>query len=451
MLRRTGSILFATGLMAPALVLAGHSAAGAVDQDLVLSATSGAPGTVVSASSASCGSDPDGEIERYLRIQLISGTAPNERLAGIGTGLFGDPAVITVPDWVDDAEPAIIEAECLSYSWYDDDVTAEAYDPVPFDIDPGVGPATQTRTVSRTRLRAGQALSVSAVGCTGGEYGGVAVFPGDDLSGRTFDQPVTEGNAEIQDGAFEAEAYFNNAGTSWSASSTDDGPSIIEELTEIPNGMAPGPYALVPFCGGDGGISLVYEPISVDVTGTAPTDDLDLTSPKGSRAVSFAGRSCTATVSAGLFPIELDSTYGGSSGGGSGGRTRLGDAPGARLRSPFTRSAQPWRDPASRRSASMSMARLLDDDDLSFRDVTPDADGVWTTDDAVSFDHGLVYGFAMCGDALGDGFVYDPQIVEVQAAIEPPATTTTTVTTTTTLPVTPPPAIAVPGIPNYAG
>ncbi|MEO6989808.1 MAG: hypothetical protein ABI239_14310, partial [Aquihabitans sp.] len=225
MLRRTRSVLFAAGLLAPALVLGGHSAAAAaVDQDLVLSVTNGPPGTEVTASSASCVSDFDGDVDRYLRVLLISGTAPNELLAGIGIsfGFDDSPATLTVPDWVDDSAPAVIEAECVTYSWYDDVETTEPYDPVSFDIEPGTGPVTQTRTISRTELLAGQALSVSATGCTDGEYGGVAVFQGRDLSGRTFDQSVTEGGAEIVGGTFEAEAVLSNAGTTWSAS-TENG------------------------------------------------------------------------------------------------------------------------------------------------------------------------------------------------------------------------------------
>ncbi|MEO6988171.1 MAG: hypothetical protein ABI239_05925 [Aquihabitans sp.] len=99
------------------------------------------------------------------------------------------------------------------------------------------------------------------------------------------------------------------------------------------------------------------------------------------------------------------------------------------------------------------MALMLDDDGFTFLDATPDADGFWATDDSISFDHGVVYGFATCGDPLADGFVYDPQLVEVKAAIEPPPTTTTTTTTpnTPTSPVAPPPAVAVAAVPKYAG
>ena len=48
--------------------------------------------------------------------------------------------------------------------------------------------------------------------------------------------------------------------------------------------------------------------------------------------------------------------------------------------------------------------------------VTPDGDGSWALADTVGFDVGVVRGYALCGDPLGDGFFYDPQIVAVQAA-----------------------------------
>ena len=49
----------------------GGARIGALDQDLVASATSGPPGTVVTLSSASC--TPSGDQEAYLDAQLFSG------------------------------------------------------------------------------------------------------------------------------------------------------------------------------------------------------------------------------------------------------------------------------------------------------------------------------------------------------------------------------------------
>lgn len=440
MLRRTRSILLTAGLVAPVLVLAGHSAAGAVDQDLVISATNGAPGTTITASSASCTSDYDDDFERYLQVQLIAGTAPDEVLVGIATGIGDRPATIVIPDWVDPDAPAVIEASCRSFSWSGDDVEEriDPYDPVAFDIEPGVGPSVQTRSISRTEVMARQGLSVSANGCTVGGYGGVVAFPGSDLSGRTFDQPVAEGDALVEGGSFEADMILSNASTDWYSSILEDGASFADGLIEIPNDLAPGPYALVTYCG-DGETTLLYEPALIQITGVAPTGDLDLTSPADSRAVTLAGGSCTATVNAEFTTFDL--------------RDWFDDVvyvePDQRAR--FDRSdagAVPaFAAPTARRSA---LDRVLDENDVTSRDVTPDADGTWTIDDSVSFDHGLVEAAAVCGDPLGDGFVYDPQLVEVRAAVEAP-TTTTPITPTPTVPGSPPAATAVPGVPNYAG
>ena len=458
MLRRTRSVLLTAGLLAPALVLGGQSAAGAVDQDLVLSVTSGPAGTEVTASSASCLADPDGDVERYLEVLLISGTSPNDLLVGIGNGYDGDPATFTVPDWVDDTAPAIVEAKCVTYSWYDDAEVAEPYDSVSFDIEPSGGPVTQTRTLSRTELLAGQSLLVSAAGCTGGAYGGVAVFPGDDLSGRTFENVVARGDTKVEGGAFEAEVLFSNGGLMWGAGGMSGGPVVVDELIEIPTDIPAGPYALVAFCGGGEDASLIYEPTVIEITGSAPVGDLDLTSPVDSREFSLAGGSCTDTITAGLSATDLDTLFedfDDESDSERDEQSRFRNEPGiGRPSSIPGATARRSPDTANRRSRSISAARLLDDDSFSLQDVTPDSDGFWAIDDAVSFDHGIVDGFATCGDPLADGFVYDPQIVEIEVAVEPPPTTTTTTTTTTppsTPPVAPPPAVAVAAVPTYAG
>ena len=138
MVRRTRSLLLVAGLLAPVVVLSGPTPAQAVDQDLVVSAASGAPGDAIEVSSASCVGDDD--VPRLLEVRLISGTAPDEVLVAIGSRFDGTAASrLTIPDWVDAAAPAVIEATCIELDFDLDGgggATEFAFDPVAFDVNP---------------------------------------------------------------------------------------------------------------------------------------------------------------------------------------------------------------------------------------------------------------------------------------------------------------------------
>ena len=102
MRRRTRLLLLlaaAVGLLAPAAIDAGP--AGAVDQDLVLTANAGVPGVQVTASSASCGVSTSGDQLTYLSIALISGTGADAALAGVAIGTDEQDATFVIPDWAD--------------------------------------------------------------------------------------------------------------------------------------------------------------------------------------------------------------------------------------------------------------------------------------------------------------------------------------------------------------
>jgi len=94
MIRRRNAILLAAGLLAP-LALVGRPA-GAIDQDLVVSATTGPPGTEVTVSSASCVAPPDGDVS--LDVSFFTGTAPNQQIAAFASGYEGS-ATITILKW----------------------------------------------------------------------------------------------------------------------------------------------------------------------------------------------------------------------------------------------------------------------------------------------------------------------------------------------------------------
>lgn len=421
-------------------VAASTSPAGAIDQDLVVSAASGAPGDIIEVSSASCGpfDQPDADGEQFLRAILISGTGADEVLAGAGSG----PGVanIVVPDWIDPDDPAVIEASCVTveYGWDEDTVTQAPYDPVAFDVLAGSGSPTQTRTFSRTELLTGQSFAVDGTGCstTGDVFAGVDLLAGSDLTGRSLERLVATGGGDLAtngDFGVQVDLIDWSWGVGWSTSE-DGRPSDVhvqEGRTDIPAGT----YTALTFCGTydeneDMGTYVILAPQLVEITGTAPIDDLDFVPTEGTADATLEGGSCTAGDATGDVladdlskdPFDLS-------------RSRIGDD----VPSPLG-----LRLPGEEGTAG---ARALADEDWVTFTATPNADGDWDHAESAAFEVGVLAGIATCGDPLADGFAYDVRL----AVIDVPETTTTTVTTTTTTAVPSTPATAVPGSPTYAG
>lgn len=144
MLLRTRPLFLVAGLAA-GIVVAVSPSASAVDQDLVVSTTTGPPGTEIEVSSASClGSDP-GAIQ-FLTARLVVGAVPDERFAGFArSSEDGGPAVLVVPDWIDPDAPAVIEATCSTETEVGGSLEFHAtdYDPVAFDPTSGAGAPQQ--------------------------------------------------------------------------------------------------------------------------------------------------------------------------------------------------------------------------------------------------------------------------------------------------------------------
>lgn len=455
MSRRTRLAIVAAviGLVLPAAVTS--SPAGALGQDLVVSAASGPPGTIITMSSAGCTSSDS--LDADLEVELISGTAPDAVLAGVGSGSEGS-ATIEVPDWVDPAQPAVLEASC---SAFDDDNGTESdltYDPVAFDIEPGVGPATQVRTFSRTSLLAGQAFTVTGAGCTTAAPNGFAltlVVPGSDLSGRTIadgdEDTSAEGFGKVDaSGAFTSLVAVTNASAFLDVSTSDDDQPEIS-TGEDPLTMPPGTYTVFSYCLASNDSILMLEPGTIEVTGAAPTDAIDLTIAANTRNLTLAGTECTqGDVSATLTPETLDdfTDFPGSP-PVEGVHTALAKlrpahrgAPAAHPSTPGIERHTALDQPTGHHS---KIVGPLDGADVT---ATPDADGAWSIPDTAPFDKGIVWGYGACGDPLADGYYYDPQIAQVDVA--PPVTTTTTSTTTTTAPPSGA-ATPIPGTPSYAG
>ncbi|HEX2578170.1 MAG TPA: hypothetical protein VHK88_17620 [Aquihabitans sp.] len=430
-----------------------------------VSATSGAPGTVVEVSSPDCVSDEEQGQFRILQARLISGVAPNEVLAGAGGGGEGTTTVV-VPDWVDPDAPASIEAACLAIDFDPDEELSEfpepvitPLDPVAFDILPGPGAPTQVRSYSRTSLLVGQGFTVSGQGCDlpGATYAGVDLSPGDDPSGRTF-APVAGGAEELTGTDYEVGAVLADSGVDFSWSIDGGDPPVLSglEVDERPSTIEPGTYTAVSYCADEEGDNLLYEPQRIEVTGTAPVGEVDLTVAPGSDLVTLAGSSCTAgPVSVfleavpGDLLLEEDELFDAESGAAST-RGRTGDRRAERS-GPFALPVPSPDAPAA--GGSRPSTRALADEEFLEAEVDPAADGTWSISDAAGFEEGFVFGSAVCGDPFGDGFVYDEQGVALAAEATPP---TVPPTTPTTPPATPPPAapgpaVAIPGTPAYTG
>ncbi len=312
-MHRSAAVLAALALLGLGAVAPGIAPAGAAPPADV-SATSGAPGTVVTVTEPTCTTDEASEDYRVLQVLLISGTTPGELLAGIGSG--DGSASVVVPDWVDPDSPAVLEARCERYDPETFEPIVTSFDPVAFDVLPGPGSPTQTRTYSRTSLLAGQGLTVSHTGCTlpGATYGGLVAFEGTDLSGRAFERVVAVGEGGGLSGPdFTTGAAFTGDGflgfsVGWDGEEPPDYELGVEEVHEP---VPPGTYAAVSYCAADDGTVLIYEPQLVEVTGTAPVDQLDLTVAHGTRQVTLAGSECTAgPVTVTLEAMDVEEMFG---------------------------------------------------------------------------------------------------------------------------------------------
>ena len=244
-----------------------------------------------------------------------------------------------------------------------------------------------------------------------------------------------------------SEVFAANDSAGVSVASSDDGPAVIEEVEETPTDLAEGTYTVIPTCLADDDTVLLYEPQVVEVQGTSPTGDVDLTVPAGSREATMAGGTCDQDE----VPVQLQFESAASLVGGFdqvqataevalAAPEQAGAAAAAR-RAPRSAGA---RARVVERSARLAAKASGGAGGMELTAV-PDADGAWSAEGAATFDEGVVFGIASCGDPFADGFAYDVQVAKVH--VEAPTTTTQPTTTTTA----PPPANAVSGTPSYAG
>ncbi|MCU1369933.1 MAG: hypothetical protein JWO77_1127 [Ilumatobacteraceae bacterium] len=428
-----------------------QTAVSAVEQDLVVSATSGAAGTEVTVTSASCDTAAEGNVFRYLNVRLLAGTAPDQVLAGSALGIENEEAIIIVPDWLDPTEPAVIEAQCIEFELSDEDEapplqTLFTFDPVAFDVEASPGAPVQERTYSRTSLLAGQAFSVEASGCFLSDASSSAyvdVVAGSDLTFPLDAESLYfSGEGELDGGSFSVITALSNGGVDFFVSGAE-GEADSVEIEEFPTDVPAGTYSSVAYCTRGDGATLMFEPELIEVTGDAPFADVDLTVPAESRTATVAGGSCTAgDVDALLWGADLDDfdeefLHAGPSG------------PGPALL-PAAARGRTGPSASSLLLGSRTGGRSLSDDPVELI-VTPAADGSWSSSHDAGFDHGLVGSYAMCGDPLADGFLYDDQAADVSVTEVPPTVPPTAPPTVPPTVPTPAPANAVAGSPTYAG
>ena len=421
MARRTRPLLLVVGLLAPVAVLGGPTPADAADPTVTASATSGGAGDAISIAATGC-SSTDG-VDRIARTKLVVGTAPDERFAGFAESYDGDSSNLIIPAWVDPAADAVLITSCIAYDYESEDGAGAVefdYDDIPFDVLPAVADPTDA-TFSRTTAKIGQIITIDLTGCDvdtsfedeDGAFPSLLVFEGDDLSGRSFLDPL-------------------NLGSGFSVD--DDGGVItVQAILQLdPDSIAPGTYVVVAGCSDPGG-NLTYEPQVVTVEANPAVEDLTLTVTPKTNDVSFGGGSCTedeVQYDAVAFPDDLfgfDRTA-----------RRAGPAWGAAGR------ATP--DGASWTRSARADEELPGEIPSIFGVAVPAADGTWGVDWQPDVTAADVFAIAMCGDAEGDGFVYRG----VDGRIDVPVPPTTT-TTTTAPPAPLPPANALPGTPTYAG
>ena len=439
MIRRRTAILLALGLTAPLAFTA--SAAGALDQDLVASTTAGPPGTSITVSSASCVATGDGEAG--LDASLYVGTAPDQQVAASAFGEAGS-VTLTIPDWVDPDQPAVIKASCYVY----DDTTGTddsmEYDAIDFDIEPGGGTPVQVRSYSRTELLAGQGIGITgSCGPTLPNAFVQAFIANGDPMGEGASVLAGFDFAEAEaDGSFDTSVIASNASVYLSASFEND--QLVDfSAEEEPLDVPPGDYTVYIACLEESGNSAQYlEPGTITITGAAPTDGIDLTQDANTRGITLAGSCAEGEVTGGFQTMSAaEFAFDTAPDEGAAARGLLARVP-RRGNGVLAGHALPAN---AVRGAGGSLRALADEGFSEFA-ADPGTDGNWAAGDTVGFDDGVAIGIAYCGDPLADGYFYDPQGVVV--AVEAPPVTVPTVPTT----VAPaPPANAVPGTPTYAG
>ncbi len=388
--KRIRAVAAVLAMAAPVLATSGPTEAAA--PAITLSSSSVQVGGTLTASADGCLSDEaaNGPTYSYRRadLVLITITPAGERLASGG----GDAdSTLTVPGWVNPADPAIVTGRCVQTSYDTQTGTrtqsvAFTYADVPVDITPGTDARTPALALDRSTAAGGQVISTTGTGCGGADYASVVLLRGGDLSGRTPIEYVTA--SDDGDGAQDGPVPATVSGQLALNGQSSDYDGGGYGTTGGP--LAEGDYLALFVCesySDTSSNSVLSEPQLVHVVGTTPSGSL-MARVTDAGQVEVSGEGCT------------------------GGQTVAVHVDGYRYGSPFL-SQLNARVAALKVGNRVNALASADDSQYSTfaydETITPAADGTWTYSFDAPTDSFELSATADCGVATADGFRYSPR------------------------------------------
>lgn len=318
-----------------------------------------------------------GYVTQRPQLLVLTGAGADARMAAYGELAGGVRVRFALPGWVDPDQPAAIVGSCnrATYDFESGEETSEVrftYPAAAIDIVPGTPAAAgPLLALDRTTAAGGQVLRGTISGCEGGEYGGLSLLSGTDLTLQGSFAFVAGDSAEVVGGTAVVDLALNGF----------DG-------IEVGGGPLPeGDYVLVATCDAydeatDASTTRFAAPAWVTVVGANPSGSI-VVERVAERAFTVSGEGCTGGRT---VEVVLD-------GGGfiEEGRTRAAGLAIAR------------RDLAG---ASRSSAAPAPGPDALDATVAPEPDGSWSTTIEIPEDSFGGFVTADCGDPLADGFRY---------------------------------------------
>lgn len=259
------------GLVAACLV-GPATRATAADPTMTVSATTVAVGGSIDVTVDQCDltEDPQAFGDRAPQVLLLVGSGAGQQRAA--TGIYTAPNTyrITVPGWVDPAEPAVVVGTCFrtdfgpgsGFHWN----AQFSYPDVAIDVTPPAAPVPfASFAPARSALESGQLLVVDGNGCDPGGDVRMSVTPLAGFDPRDHLDPtiVVNTTALDADGSFHAEAVLN------------DPRSLYLDDDDVP--LAVGSYLVSVGCFASDGVwyfapGQEAQPQTIEVTASNPTD-----------------------------------------------------------------------------------------------------------------------------------------------------------------------------------
>ncbi len=285
----------------------GTPSAVAAPNALNVSAGSVAVGSTITATPSGCPRSADGS-GTFVQpeIELIAGSGPSARLAAVGVGASDGSYELSVPGWVDPAQPAVVAGRCAVTTVAADGTqsftTRLTYADVAVDITPGPAytPAP-TITLDRSTAAAGQIITVAATGCEPNSLIQAILLDGSDLSGRGSQRFVvtgtTDGFTPSPSGSANLELELNipplPVGVPAARGAHAAAPTRAVERQPDGGPLPEGSYIALVACRGPKGPLFIAEPKPVQVVGTNPTDSLVVEPSADGVTAVVSGHGCT--------------------------------------------------------------------------------------------------------------------------------------------------------------